>query len=81
MERIPIYDAKARLSEFGRLAASGRRFVVTYRGTDLFEMGPLRGGESEESGHDVLDRLMELTRDLPEVEPGEIRAAIDDGRE
>ena len=64
MERIPIYDYKARLSEFGRLAKeAGKRFIVTNRGEDMFEIGPVSHERDSSCKAEAMENIERLTAD------------------
>ncbi len=82
MERIPIYDAKTRLSEYGRLAKEGgRRFVVTNRGEDMFEIGPVHADGEPASRSTVMDAIEGLTAQVPREGRDQARADREQGRE
>jgi len=81
MERIPIYDAKTRLSEFGRLAKeAGRRFIITNRGEDMFEIGPLSRGGDARNKADAMKAIEQLTQEMPRQSAEQNRDDIELGR-
>jgi len=46
MTAYSTYEAKARFSEVLRKVRAGQRVVITYRGTEIAEIGPIRPGAS-----------------------------------
>ena len=81
MERIPIYDYKARLSEYGRLAKeAGKRFIVTNRGEDMFEIGPVSHERDTGRKAEAMETIERLTADLPRQSAEQNRADIEHGR-
>lgn len=46
MTAYSMYEAKARFSEVLRKVRAGQRVVITYRGTEIAEIRPIRPGAS-----------------------------------
>jgi len=78
MRRISTYDAKNRLSELLDAVASGETIEIVRRGKPAARLVPIPSDEGPFAT--PTDAANWLRSNRISVEPGSIRASIDDGR-
>ena len=78
MDRLSIYDAKARFSEIVERAQSGRSTVITKRGRVVARIVPARPSGWDRSA--VLDEAERLRKSLEVSKRLDLAALVGDGR-
>lgn len=78
MERLSVYDAKARFSELVERAESGRSTVITKRGRVVAKIVPARARTWDRSA--VLDEAEKLRRSLKVSKKVNLGELIAEGR-
>jgi len=78
MDRISLYDAKARLSELVDRAAAGRPTTITRRGRVVAKIVPARAPRWDRAA--VLDEAEAFRRSLKLRAKLDLRALIEEGR-
>lgn len=78
MERIGLYDAKARLSEIVERVESGSEVVITRRGKAVARIVPMKV-QGKDRRSDAAKRIREL-REKWAIGRVDIRKLIDEGR-
>ena len=78
MERLSIYDAKARFSELVERAQGGRSTVITKRGRVVARIVPARAREWDRSA--VLEEAERLRKSLKVSKRINLAGLVGDGR-
>jgi len=78
MDRVSVYDAKARFSELIERAQSGRATVITKRGRVVAKIVPAKAREWDREA--VLEEAEKLRRSLKVTRRVNLAAMIGDGR-
>lgn len=79
MERVGIYEAKARLSDLVDQAARGREVTITKHGKPVAKLVPAVGGETRSKRAAVIGEILEYARTL-KPRKFSLRKAIEWGR-
>jgi len=79
MERIGIYDARARLSELVGRVEAGEEVMLTRRGKPVVRMVPAKA-RREGSGAATVARIKALSRRL-NIRVSNLRELIEEGRD
>ena len=81
MERVGIYDARARLSELVEKVEAGEEVVLTRRGQPVVRMVPAREDVRAKARAQAARRIHELRRRMKlRISREEVRRAIAKGR-
>ena len=82
MEKIPLFEAKARFSELVDRAEAGRETVITRRGRAVARIVPARaGGRQREVDRDaIVDDIEAFARTVKVKRRFNLRELIEDGR-
>jgi prevent-host-death family protein len=78
MERLSIYDAKARFSELVQRAENGRPTIITKRGRVVAKIVPANAGPWDRSA--VLDEADRLRRSIRVSKRVDLAGLLGDGR-
>ncbi len=78
MDRLSIYDAKARFSEIVERAQGGRATVITKRGRVVARIVPARAGAWDRGA--VLDEAERLRKSIKVSKRIDLAALVGDGR-
>lgn len=78
MERVSVYDAKARFSELIERAESGRSTVITKRGRVVAKVVPARASDWDRAA--VLDEAEAFRKSVKIKGRIDIRRLIEEGR-
>jgi prevent-host-death family protein len=78
MEKVSVYDGKARFSELVQRAETGRSTVITKRGRVVAKIVPAQAPEWDRTA--VLDEAEAFRKRLPDRDPIDIHELIEDGR-
>ena len=78
MDKLSVYDAKARFSELIERAQSGRSTVITKRGRVVARIVPAKERQWDRSA--VLDEVEALRKDLRVKRPFKIAELLAKGR-
>ena len=83
MEKVQLFDAKARLSELVDRAEEGREFVITRRGRAVARIVPARpGGRRREIDRDaIVDEIEAFAKTVKVKRRFNLKELIEDGRE
>jgi prevent-host-death family protein len=82
MEKIQLFEAKARLSELIDRAEAGREFIITRRGRAVARIVPARqGGRRREVDRDaIVDEIEAFAKTIKVKGRFNLRKLIEDGR-
>ena len=82
MEKIPLFEAKARFSELVDRAEAGRETVITRRGRAVARIVPARaGGRRREVDRDaIVDDIEAFAKTVKVKRRFNLRELIEDGR-
>ncbi len=81
MERVGIYDARARLSELVEKVEAGEEVVLTRRGQPVVRLVPARDDARARTRARAVKRIHELRKRMKlRISRGEVRRAIAKGR-
>ena len=82
MEKVPLFEAKARFSELVDRAEAGREIVITRRGRAVARIVPARpGGRRREVDRDaIVDEIEAFARTVKVKRHFNLRQLIEEGR-
>ena len=82
MEKVQLFEAKARLSELVDRAEAGREIVITRRGRAVARLVPARpGGRRREVDRDaIVDEIEAFARTVKVKRRFNLRQLIEEGR-
>ena len=82
MEKVQLFEAKARLSELVDRAEAGREIVITRRGRAVARLVPARpGGRRREVDRDaIVDEIEAFAKTVKVKRRFNLRELIEDGR-
>jgi prevent-host-death family protein len=81
MDRVGVFEAKARLSELIARAERGQETTITRSGKVVARLVPAAKARSKHPNAQVIDRIAAFSRTLKVRGRAGIRDLIDDGRE
>ena len=81
MEKIQLFEAKARLSELVDRAEAGRETVITRRGRAVARLVPVQAAVANSANAKVIDRIIRFSKTLKVKGRVNLRELIDEGRE
>jgi len=81
MEKIQLFEAKARLSELVDRAEAGRETVITRRGRAVARLVPVQAAGANSANAKVIDRIIRFSKTLKVKGRVNLRELIDEGRE
>ncbi len=81
MEKIQLFEAKARLSELVDRAEAGRETVITRRGRAVARLVPVQAAGASSVNAKVIDRIIRFSKTLKVKGRVNLRELIDEGRE
>ena len=81
MEKVQLFEAKARLSELVDRAESGRGTVITRRGQAVARLVPMQAAGAKSAIATVIDRIIRFSKTLKVKGRVNVRELIDEGRE
>lgn len=81
MEKVPLFEAKARLSELVNRAEAGQETVITRRGRSVARLVPARRSRAASSNAEVIERIILFSKTLKVKGRVDVRQLIEEGRE
>jgi len=81
MEKIQLFEAKARLSELVDRAEAGRETVITRRGRAVARLVPVQAAGAKSANAKVIDHIIRFSKTLKVKGRVNLRELIDEGRE
>ncbi len=81
MEKVQLFEAKARLSELVDRAEAGRETVITRRGRAVARLVPMPRRSPRSANATVIDRIAEFSKTLKVKGRVDLRELIEEGRE
>ena len=81
MDKIQLFEAKARLSELVDRAEAGRETVITRRGRAVARLVPVQAAGAKSANAQVIDRIIRFSKTLKVKGRVNLRELIDEGRE
>lgn len=81
MEKIQLFEAKARLSELVDRAEAGRETVITRRGRAVARLVPVQAAGAKSANAKVIDSIIRFSKTLKVKGRVNLRELIDEGRE
>ena len=81
MDKVQLFEAKARLSELVDRAEAGRETVITRRGRPVARLVPARAGKAKNTNAKVIDRIIRFSKTLKVRGGVDVRDLIEEGRE
>ncbi len=81
MEKVQLFEAKARLSELVDRAESGRETVITRRGRAVARLVPVQRAGAKSANARVIDRIIRFSKTLKVKGRVNMRELIEEGRE
>lgn len=81
MEKVQLFEAKARLSELVDRAESGRETVITRRGRAVARLVPAQRAGGKNANAEVIDRIIRYSKTLKIKGRVNLRELIEEGRE
>jgi len=81
MEKVQLFEAKARLSELVDRAESGRETVITRRGRAVARLVPTQRARGKNANAEVIDRIIRFSKTLKIKGRVNLRELIEEGRE
>jgi prevent-host-death family protein len=80
MEKVQIFEAKARLSELVDRAEAGRETVITRRGRAVARLVPAKRARAKSGNAEVIDSIIRFSRTLKIKGRVNLRQLIEEGR-
>lgn len=81
MEKVQLFEAKARLSELVDRAEAGKEIVITRRGRPVARLVPARSGRRREVERDaIVDEIEAFAKTVKVKRRFNLRKLIEDGR-
>lgn len=80
MEKVQLFEAKARLSELVDRAESGRETVITRRGRAVARLVPARRTRAKSVNAGVIDSIIGFSKTLKVKGRVDLRELIEEGR-
>jgi prevent-host-death family protein len=80
MEKVQLFEAKARLSELVDRAEAGRETVITRRGRAVARLVPAKRARAKSGNAEVIDSIIRFSKMLKVKDPVNLRELIEEGR-
>ncbi len=80
MEKMQLFEAKARLSELVDRAESGRETVITRRGRAVARLVPVKRARARSGNAEVIDSIIRFSKTLKVKGRVNLRELIEEGR-
>jgi prevent-host-death family protein len=80
MEKVQLFEAKARLSELVDRAEAGRETVITRRGRVVARLVPAKRARAKSGNAEVIDSIIRFSKTLKVKGPVNLRELIEEGR-
>lgn len=80
MEKVQLFEAKARLSELVDRAEAGRETVITRRGRAVARLVPAKRARAKSGNAEVIDSIIRFSKTLRIKGRVNLRELIDEGR-
>jgi prevent-host-death family protein len=81
VDKVQLFEAKARLSELVDRAEAGRETVITRRGRAVARLVPMQRTRGTSANAEVIDRIIRFSKTLQIKGRVNLRELIDEGRE
>lgn len=81
MEKVQLFEAKARLSELVDRAEAGQETVITRRGREVARLVPAQRARAKSANAEVIDRIIRFSKTLKVKGRVNVRELIEEGRE
>jgi prevent-host-death family protein len=80
MEKVQLFEAKARLSELVDRAEAGLETVITRRGRAVARLVPVKRARAKSGNAEVIDSIIRFSKTLKVKGPVNLRELIEEGR-
>ena len=80
MEKVQLFEAKARLSELVDRAEAGREIVITRRGRAVARLVPAQRSRAKSTNAKVIDCIIRFSKTLKVKGRVNLRELIEEGR-
>lgn len=80
MEKVQLFEAKARLSELVDRAEAGRETVITRRGRAVARLVPAKHARAKSGNAEVIDSIIRFSKTLKIKGQVNLRELIEEGR-
>ena len=80
MEKVQLFEAKARLSELVDRAEGGREIVITRRGRAVARLVPAQRTRAKSTNAKVIDSIIRFSKTLKVKGRVDLRELIEEGR-
>lgn len=80
MEKVQLFEAKARLSELVDRAEAGRETVITRRGREVARLVPAKRARGKNANAKVIDSIIRFSKTLKVKGRVNLRELIEEGR-
>lgn len=81
MEKVQLFEAKARLSELVARAEAGQETLITRRGRPVARLVPALPAGANNANAEVIDRIIHFSKTLKIKGRVDLRELIEEGRE